>query len=166
MHAPEPKIAMKPQRMARQTGVASVGAVAGWVVMSASDGGRGNDGDGAIGVMENRLADRADQHAGEAAPTAGAEDDQVRIGGEAEDVFGGVAGDLDQFGVMAAAGTDRVAEFGLGDPVQVAAGGLGGNDPDREVVATGVVDAEVECGLAGGRAVVPDDHSDAALGAE
>src|SRR4051812_7461865 len=93
-------------------------------VVSVRRYGGGDDGDGAGGVVEDGLGDGAEEHAGEAAAAAGAEDDEGCVGGEVEEVFGGVAGDLDEFGVVAAAGVDCGAEFGVGEAVEFGAGWL------------------------------------------
>ena len=54
------------------------------------------------------MRDRADEHAREAAAAAGTEHDEAGVGGQAQEVLGGMAPDLDQFGVVAAPAMDGV----------------------------------------------------------
>src|SRR3954468_2774693 len=133
---------------------------------SASGGGCWDDGDRAVGVVQDGLADRTDQHAGEPAAAAGAEDDQVGVRRQAQDVLGGMAGDPDQLGLVPAALVYGVAQFVLGHPVQLALGRLGSDDAYVESVPAGVVEPEVQRGFARRRTVVPDHDADAGRAAE
>ena len=57
-----------------------------------------DDGDGAGGAVQEGLADRAEEKAGEAAAASGSHDDQLGVGRRADQLLRGVADHLDQFG--------------------------------------------------------------------
>lgn len=103
----------------------------------------------------------------EAAAAAGAENDQPGIGGQPEQLLGGMAFNVDEFGVLSAcAAVDVGVQFLTGDPVLLGLHGLGGDDPQAQLVPPREVRAEVEGERGGRRAVVPDDDVIAFGGSE